>query len=192
MNILLVIAILLVFYWRVRSLYYYRLNLKYKYEFYRLRDKLRQYAIEGKIDSQNWMFSYLDTSISKTVANIERINFFTSILLYRKHKKDTIVNFFAKKVDDGVKKNPYFKEIFTEYGAITFNLVLRKHYWLHLNLKLGIWSVMGLSKIVSHITNYVKYTSQAIRVVPETSSMTSYVPSEKARLVHTGYLECVN
>src|SRR5690349_3085699 len=40
---------------------------EHQYRLYSLRDKLRQFAIDGKLDPKHWVFSYLDSSLTKTV-----------------------------------------------------------------------------------------------------------------------------
>ena len=54
---------------------------KYKYKFYALRDELRDKVISGKIKKHNWVFSYLDSSISKSIVSLKYVNLWSAVLL---------------------------------------------------------------------------------------------------------------
>lgn len=41
--------------------------LETEYKLYRLRDELRESAIAGRINPRNWVYRYIDSSISKSI-----------------------------------------------------------------------------------------------------------------------------
>ena len=50
------------------------LVLKYKYQFFALRDELREYAIENPEIAKNWVFQYLDSTIAKTIKLLPKLS----------------------------------------------------------------------------------------------------------------------
>ncbi len=64
--------------------------LTYQFELYALRDKLREAAMSQEINSSNWVFEYLDSSIAKTIDVLEGITiwriFFTPVVLRKQEK----------------------------------------------------------------------------------------------------------
>src|ERR1044071_2726930 len=63
------------------------LKLKTRCHLFRLRDDLRRAAISGEVP-MNWLFDYLDTSISRTISHLDEINLWEGLALLLSHGKD--------------------------------------------------------------------------------------------------------
>src|SRR5688572_11897824 len=68
-------------YWVWRNLYYIRLNQRYRFKFFALRDQLRRAAIEERIDQNSKAFKFIDASLSRSACDMERFNMFTFMIL---------------------------------------------------------------------------------------------------------------
>lgn len=78
-------------------MYCKRLNSEFKMRLYALRDKTRLYAIENKIDRNEWIFRYFDESISKTISKIDYLNIFIISILHSRQTNNKNYLDFRKK-----------------------------------------------------------------------------------------------
>lgn len=85
---------------------------------YRLRDELRELAIIGTVSKNQWMFDYLDSSISKSINNLQSINIWAVIILGQIHKKDESLGSFKYHLGLAIKKNKELAEIHKRYSNI--------------------------------------------------------------------------
>ncbi len=167
-NTLLIILVILLVYWRMRNLYYNSLALEYQYKLYRLRDKVRLYAIDKKIKHHDIFFDYMDKSICVTVKELPNFNLLGIFFLYSKHKNEEKAGSFKKMIDGSIK-NEFAKEVFEEYGKIISMYMSKRHYIIKFTLisLLRIFQgYRGMKKSVSITTDAI----QSIRFYPETSA----------------------
>ena len=157
-------------YWLSRNLYYDRLETEYSYKYYKLRDKLRRLAIEGKVDKNDWGFDYLDLSLSKTVNKIGSINLFVSVFLTLKHRKDEKYIQFCRNVAKKMKENELFNEIFVEYGKLSSQYVIGRHFWLRFIFRLTLSTTIGSMKVYQKFKQFLDKSSINVRTLPETSA----------------------
>jgi hypothetical protein len=80
MNYLIITALILLIYWKVKNQYYERLAMIYSYRLQGLRDKLKDHAIAGDIDITDWRYRYLDNVISKNIHELPCLNMYLSVL----------------------------------------------------------------------------------------------------------------
>jgi len=170
MNTLVIICLIIILYWRARNLYYRRLTLEYRFKLYKLRDKLRWLAINEKIDKNNWVFDYMDTSISKTISIMDNMNlvFLLVIAIKNRNRKELVE--FNKSVNVVVDKNKYLSEIFFEYGNLNIEFLMKKHYWI----TLIIGSIGASVGAFNWAKNKFEFSALSIRVYPETSTSNSF------------------
>lgn len=168
LNALLVVLVILLVYWRIRNLYYNSLALEYQFKLFKLRDKLRHYSIDKKINSKEVFFDYLDTSICVTVKELPNLNIFGIIYLNWKHKGEHLPEQFKKMTNDGMQ-NEFSKEIFNEYGKIIFEYIKKRHYLIHL-FSICIASVFYGVKFIRNAVNDTTKAIEDVRIFPETSA----------------------
>ena len=115
-------------------------KLKFKYELFALRDKIRLFQIENyENDDHQWFLNYLDESICITIAKSNSLNFYSVILLnfiYRKNKK---LDKFKIKFDTEISQNEMYKSFNDEYVKILATYIIRKHFTLRQFLKIFIF-----------------------------------------------------
>jgi len=175
--IVLIIAILIFYLFKQYRIYSYR---KYELMLYRLRDKLRDYAIEGKIKPYDWTFHYLDTSISKMTGHFKMINIFHAIYLRNKHIGDKSIDDFKVHLDYSLKKNHYSKEIYDEFNSILSDYLFSKHIILFSMTAVAVYSY------IRSVTKYKKFKLETedsinkLTFMPETSTSDDFIGSYKA------------
>lgn len=160
-----------ILYWSLKTRHYNTLEVEYAFKLYALRDKLRNYAIDGKINHKNWIFSYLDTSISKSVSVLSAMNLVIILFFRKRIKQDPIYDLFEKALDTQFAKDPASEEIFNEYGQILYDYVKRKHFILRF-----------LAKSLGMINTFIKQLDfkgykEAVgdyRLLPNTSTAQNY------------------
>lgn len=126
-HILVAVLILLTLYWVGRNLFFDRLTTEFKMKLFKLRDKGRRYAIQNKLDEDEWVYEYLDLSISKMICHLEEINMYSTIYLSLKHNKNKRYKKNTEKIRETIKKNPHAQEIYNEYIGLMLNYFYRKH-----------------------------------------------------------------
>lgn len=174
METLIIILIISIGYWKIRNSYYNYLDLEFQLDLYRLRDRLRTEAIEGKIKANDWFFDYMDSSICKTIEEVSSLNIFSIILLYLKNRKNERIISFRRKVNESLNKNQDAKKLYAEYGLITLNYIIKKHYII----KIIVYLLHNIIESVSFLSKGVKsaYSMvEGVRSYPETSTVSQYL-----------------
>lgn len=109
-----------------------RLEMTAAFQLYALRDRLRAAAIDGNTPVNNW-FNYLDTSLSRTAGNIERVSIWTYYWYV----------VACKDIDPQVRQASHLRnlvftrgeyrvmaEIFKEYEATIMGTLCARHHFL--------------------------------------------------------------
>jgi hypothetical protein len=161
---------------------YYSLRLYKRYNFrkhqlqlFALRDELRELAITNKVNSSNWVFKYLDSSISKSVHTFGQINIWYALYLSKVHKKDDQYVFFKKQLDLILDKHPDLKHINIRYIEIISEYVWNRHALSILIVGTGLNS---LFESLSFCRNQIKKVTLSVRNVttlPETSTSENFL-----------------
>src|SRR5690348_12729226 len=113
MNTIAYIIIIATAYWYLRLLYNRYITAKYSFKLYRVRDKLRMLAAEGKIDPNEKIFDYMDQTISKTVKYLPFINIF--IIKWRTKNVKEQVRENVEKINARISTNEHYVEIRKEF-----------------------------------------------------------------------------
>lgn len=169
MNTLICILILSICYWRIRNLYYNRIELQFRYDLYKLRDKLRMYAIDNKINANDWIFDYLDSSICKAIKRVTSLNVFLIVWISIKNNNVVAIKEFSKKLQFGLDRNEYLKEVYDEYGFLIFNYFQKKHYLVKLFMYV-LGSIILSIQFFKNKFNKVNNMIGNLRIYPETST----------------------
>lgn len=130
-SLLFFLLLCLFVYWKLRNLYYKRITHKYKYKLYELRDKLRFIELDKKIklsSCEYLAFSYLDTSISKSIETLFSHSFLLAIFYHHKYKNSEAL-FEAKQFIKGILSDKQdFALIFQEYQMILYQYSKKRHH----------------------------------------------------------------
>jgi hypothetical protein len=170
MTLIITLMILIIFTlsWSRYKIYHIR---KTQLSLYKLRDKLRQKAYEGSIEKNQWMFDYLDSSISKTICNLPFINLWNVILLLQLHKnnKDNLHD-FKHHLELAYKKNKEFKNLHQEFSQIILNHIIHSHIII---IALFIISHLTI-KWLKNINKFLYKTIDGVTDLPENSTSEFY------------------
>jgi hypothetical protein len=159
-----VIFVLLIVWVFIKKAKHEFIALKYNYKIYSLRDKLRMAVIDGKIKKSNWVFNYLDRSMSKLISNLSTLTIYSAMLLLIMHKNDKRITEVSNNIRKEVEKNVYLKEIFDEYSSIILEYLKEKHCR-------EVWAAKSFLKIL-HKTIKIQKTVielSKLSTLPETS-----------------------
>ena len=150
-------------------MYYNYLSLEYQHKLYKLRDKVRMYAIDKKIKQHDIFFDYMDSSVCVTIKQMPNLNIITTIFLFYKHRNENRIQSFNKMISSNVQTNEYAKELYDEYGNIISEYLSKKHYIIGFSVNLlgrALKGIISLNKGVSLATDAIK----SVRIYPETSA----------------------
>jgi superfamily I DNA/RNA helicase len=159
----------------------YRIYLYRKYELklYKLRDRLRDLAIEGEIDHNEWTFFYLDSSISKMTDRFKMLNIFHAMYLRNSHENDHQMLDFRRQLHKSLSKNKKLNEIYIEYQSVLSAYLLQKHVILFSVGSIAFYSyIRSKSKIKSWQLN-TKDSIQKLTIFPETSTSEDFIRKYK-------------
>jgi hypothetical protein len=158
---------------------YRKWNNKYQEAIFReklfeLRDKLRNLAIEKKINKKSKEFDYIDFSISK---NIEDSYFFTLFFIIRleiryKSQIEELHNYkeIFERIQTNINSNEYLKEIFIEKNKIIMNYVFGQ-------IPVTVFIVRSISRLISKASSLrrlIKMRLSEVNYLPELSAIKSF------------------
>lgn len=145
--------------------------LKFKYKLYALRDRLRMLSVDGVVNCDDWVFDFMDRSLSKSISDSYHITLVRLILLNFAHSEDLELGRFNEKLERTFASNPEFEKIRTEYLLAVKEYVIDQHYVsVNIILKPGARVIFGASTAAFKLNSWLK----GILVYPETSAYNSY------------------
>jgi len=155
-------------------------NRKYELRLFRLRDRLRDAAVSGKIKKDDWTYYFLDSSISKMTKNLRSVNIFYAMYLRKKHINDKAITDFNRQLKFKLEKNSEIKAIYNEFQTILNMYLLSKHIVL---LSMYAMAVYGYIKSIARIKSLKLEASDSIEkltLVPETSTSIDFMQHNKS------------
>ena len=157
------------FYFALRQYRFY-LYRKYELRLFVLRDKLREYAIEKKINKNDWTFQYFDSSMSKMITTFKLINLYYAVLLFKSYDDNPRFVEFKRHLNLALDKNPNLQEINNEYSKIIVEYILNKHILLIIITSLGIGSALRSIGMLKKYISEAKESVKNLTTFPETST----------------------
>ena len=138
---------------------------RYRYRLYALRDKLRKHVMEGQVDNENWLFDYLDNSITKSCDMLSELNFGRFIIFWAFDNRDPKFKLAIEDLYQEFKRpeNILLEKIDQDYTDILVDFLQERH------------------KVLNYIiTKSLKWLfrkgAQGLTVSPETSTFTWFSP----------------
>lgn len=165
------LVLVFLIFWRKVHIEYH--TLLFKYKLYALRDKLRNLAIEGKIDSNNWIFDYYDNTLSKFVNQAYYVTLFRIVMLVLKNGGAKELSVFASKVNAEVEKIPELKSIQQEFVLACGKYIKEQHKipYKCVAKPIIIPFIGGIAIFAKKFNMYLN----ALLVFPETSDSSRFV-----------------
>jgi len=142
-----------------------------RYRLYALRDKLREMAMKGEVESSSWLFGYLDSSIAKTIRVLPRFSLWRMLAMYLAYKNDPRVSEARRHLGQSLARpeNRRFAEIHTEYIGLMVTFLIRRHL-----TSVGV-SLLAFS-VFAGIKRVLRDTTEVATESPEASTLTDYCP----------------
>lgn len=119
---------------------------KFRFKLYQLRDKLRLHAINGDLNINELSFKYLDSALSRTIANMYYITFPVMFFIH-KHNEDTEFYKHYGPLLNIVNNNPLTKAIYDEFKFELKDYLSKQHvvtsYLIRISLIIPILAYVG-------------------------------------------------
>jgi len=150
MTTIVAIIFLLIVYRYICYLREASLSLKYKHNIFKLRDRLRSYAINGDIPNDDF-FMVFDGMLTGLIKNADDFNIYYLALrsIFLVSVSDEDMELYKKEFLVPVEKNKKYTEIHHESRDCFYNYLAHKHIIL--------FSIVGLIiKISSSIDTFIK------------------------------------
>ncbi len=140
MNYLITVALVLLVYWKLKNQYYQKIASAYSYKLEDLRDKLMDYALDNKVDVQDWRFKFLNVSLSKNIEELHSLNIYLSLFIHLRNKDNQAFQKMHETVAEGISSHPQFNEIYQEYTRVLMSFMLSKLFWFKTVIKIHSFS----------------------------------------------------
>lgn len=144
---------------------------EHRYKLYALRDRLRETVMSGEVDGSSWLFSYLDSSIAKTIYMLPGFTLWRVLAMYVSYKDDERVLAARRHLSQSLAnpKNELFAEIHDEFMGLMVTFLIRRHL-----------AAMGVSVLtwtaLSGIKSILRDTTEVATESPETSTLIDHCP----------------
>ncbi len=131
MNLLLLLLIGVLIYWRVSHLDGKNVSLEFKNRLFSIRDRLRFYAIQGKLKVEDPIFIRLEQLLIKLARDSEKLNIYYLVIIYvLKNPTEEDYAELEKDFLNPVMGNKYYKETYNNIKSSLFQMLYRKHFLL--------------------------------------------------------------
>lgn len=153
--------------------------MRHKYRLYALRDELRESAILKKCDPKNWLFQYLDTSLSKMISVLNDLTVWHAVGLALIHRRDPVVVSSAKRLEEELNRpeNALFREFHEQFAIELLKFSFHRHFVLRRSLNYLVKMVSARDRLRAVWRGIVRYQMQA----PETSTLHNYLAGSRRR-----------
>ena len=115
------------------------ITLKHRYTLYSIRDALRDAAMHGEVSSNKWVFKYLDTSITRSIAVLDRLNLWSVLFLAivrSGETRETDYRRLHRALDE--PGNEMLKECYQRYVEECWGFILERNGTLAWVLRVGV------------------------------------------------------
>lgn len=174
LNLLIIILVSFLVYYSLR-LYKRYLLRKFQIKLYVLRDVLRELAIDKDVNKHDFLFKFLDNSISKSVNSIQQLNLWYIVYLFHIHKSDKSLQHFKLILKDSLKRNPKLNDVFQSYNELIASYVMQKHIVLFFCLHLGFTSMITSISFFRKLKVRVSGSIKSLSSMPEISASDLYL-----------------
>jgi hypothetical protein len=153
-------------------------TLQYQYCLYALRDELREYVIKGEVNKDDWVFDYLDSSITKTISYLQSISIYKICVVYLIYRGDAKFRQARKHLERELNKpeKTPLKQVDDKLFIILTKYLISRHMGLGLLSHLAIIPIAFIKSVVENLkAKWEEYTKQAIES-PQYSTIDRFCP----------------
>jgi hypothetical protein len=158
------------------------LTLEYRYRLFALRDTLRTYAIEQPDLATNWVFMYLDSTITKLVSQLPSLSLWSTLALMLTYNHDVQFKRHRDHLEREYRKpkNQKFKQVEVELMATVGCYLGARHTGARVafeTLRACGRSVFFMRTLAVEINKKRKESLAVAIEAPETSTLRDYCPA---------------
>ncbi|MDB6034877.1 MAG: hypothetical protein JWM16_5215 [Verrucomicrobiales bacterium] len=148
--------------------------LRHKFKLYAIRDSLRDRVIEGEVKSSNWVFQYLDSSITKTISRLDDLSIWRVagwMCWYRpdRSKFEELYNQLQKELSK--PGNEVLGKVYVKYIAQVGHLIWERHASFSGSLKFVFKLLRAKDWLKARSRQIVKFLAEG----PETSTLPEFI-----------------
>lgn len=157
-------VVTLLAFWRRMHLHYSQ--LRFKYDLYTLRDRLRRAAMYGEVSAESWVFDYFDRTISKNIGQSYYITLAHIIILGYRHENDENLLKFKQKLKKETEGSEFYKKLQSDLQEASVRYVMNQHYvtvnWVLVPI---LTPIFGTAVLLSKLNGWMSKTF----ILPEVS-----------------------
>jgi hypothetical protein len=145
-----------------------KLKLKTRFQLFSLRDELRWSLIKGEVQPNRW-FEYMDTTLTKSIDNLEDINLLESVALVALYHRNQEVHEAVAKLKEALAQpsNRQLALISEKYTECLTHFLIARHFG---TVRSGLFLLKVADKLNALNRGLVNIFASA----PETSTLLMY------------------
>lgn len=145
---------------------------KHRFALYGIRDDLRLAAIDGKVDPKNWVFQYLDSTISKMATGLSDLTIWSVLATYIAHRRNSQHQRAANHLQVALSnpQNSILAEFYLRFVSAIGLYTLDRHLSLRILFSSLLMSFAVVRFLKAKLERIVRTPAEA----PETSTLYEY------------------
>ena len=152
---------------------------KHQFRLYALRDGLREAAICGQVNPNNWVYQYLDSSVAKTITYLDRLTIWVVLLTFRRAGAEAQLQAAHQHLMRALEKpaNAVLKQFHIRYQRELIRFLLERH--LPLRFVVGgafrlVSAVQAARNVRARLRAAIAQGAEFQTEAPETSTLYEY------------------
>ena len=142
--------------------------LKNKFRLYQLRDELREDTMRGDIEPKNWVFQYLDSSITKMTTILDELTIWRAITIFLRPDDPRLLRARQHLMRELLKpENQILQKYHAKFTLALFIFFMQRHPVLYVFLKYIFHVAKSLHGWTSRAVDY-------LTEAPESSTLVEY------------------
>lgn len=148
---------------------------EHKFRLYALRDDLREAAMGGQVDPTSWVFTYLDSSLGRSINALGRVTLWHVILFGPMASRDGSMAAARAQLSAELRKptNTLFAKVHDLYGRSLIEFLRNRHR----SLLLAVGNALTAISVVEKIGNMLNAAILRLRETPQTSTLYQVAPA---------------
>jgi hypothetical protein len=102
------------------------MKLDLEFELFALRDELRNAMLAGQIAQRNW-FDYMDTTLTRTIDQIDNINPWLAVGYFWSHRDDPYLQRANEELKAGLRRNTKIDVVYKKYVSSLMHFLESRH-----------------------------------------------------------------
>lgn len=155
---------------KLHSLHTSTMVFRYQCRLFSIRDHLREGVTMGTVDSNHWLFQYLDSTIVKTIDALGRINLWRVLgLAFSSSDARTMKALVILEAELDKPKHEYVKKVYYLYQGYLLLYLLDRHPVLKF--------LFSLVRLGHYIESKFQRAGSIAASVSETSTLSEFAPA---------------